>query len=120
MAELKFNQTMTENLSANSGLSKNWLRFDGIFFGSVIALDFWISMHGASNGFAVSFIYYTIGFAVLFAMLQFIASMVYFIKSDTKRGFFYLLHIVVWFTIAFLLFIIHSFLIWSTPSVNVG
>lgn len=99
-----------------SRLFTRWFLFDVLFIIAVVALDFWVKKQ--DTHVAVLYFYAMAIIPALITFGQVVACVFYFIRKNTKSGFFYLFHFVLWLIVAWLMFVVHLFLFVGAPSVG--
>jgi hypothetical protein len=99
-----------------SRLLRRWLLFDALFIIGVAALDYLVKTK--DTHFTVLYFYTMAIIPASITFGQVVASVFYFFKKNTKSGFFYLLHFVLWLVMTWLLFVVHLFLFVGAPSVG--
>ncbi len=95
---------------------QRWLLFDALFIACIAALDFLVKKQ--DTNIVVLYFYAMAIIPALITFGQFVARVFYFVNKNTKSGFFYLLHFVLWLVITWLMFVVHLFLFVGAPSVG--
>ena len=99
-------------------LTSNFKRLNLIFLGFVCAVDIGIAFNYLPRNIALPFFIGSIGFCVFIAFVWVaiaIKNLLIQKKGTETRGLIFLLQFFKWMSMAFLVFLIHSFLMWTTP-----
>jgi hypothetical protein len=99
-------------------LTSNFKRLNLIYLGLVCLIDIGIGGGVLPQGIALPYFIASIGFCIVMAFLWVgfaVKNLLAQKKESETRGLIFLLQFLKWMGLAFVVFVIHSLLIWVTP-----